>query len=73
MNLSPTTMADSASPLYIFFSSAKSEFVRFIEYMLEDKVGNWQAFENATRIVVNVSASYWDKYEDIWFINSKKM
>ena len=66
-------MADSASPLYIFFSSAKSEFVRFIEYMLEDKVGNWQAFENATRIVVNVSASYWDKYEDIWFINSKKM
>lgn len=73
MNLSPTTMADSASPLYIFFSSAKSEFVRFIEYMLEDKVGNWQAFENATRIVVNVSASYRDKYEDIWFINSKKM
>ena len=66
-------MAGSASPLYIFFSSAKSEFVRFIEYMLEDKVGNWQAFENATRIVVNVSASYWDKYEDIWFINSKKM
>ncbi|URL01227.1 hypothetical protein L4F91_06695 [Avibacterium sp. 20-126] len=51
-------------PPYIFFSSTKSEFVRFIEYMQEDKVDNWQVFENATRIVVNASASYSGKYED---------
>lgn len=51
-------------PPYIFFSSTKSEFVRFIEYMQEDKVDNWQAFENAMKIVVNTSASYVGKYED---------
>ena len=73
MNSSPTAMAGSASPLYIFFSSAKSEVVRFIEYMLEDKADNWQAFEKAIRIVVNVSVSYRSNYEDIWFINSNKM
>lgn len=38
--------------------------MRFIEYMIEDKVDNWQAFENAKRIVVNASASYSGKYED---------
>ncbi|ORC36397.1 hypothetical protein BES36_005930 [Haemophilus quentini] len=51
-------------PPYIFFSSTKSEFVRFIEYMQEDKIDNWQAFDNAQRIVVNASASYSGKYED---------
>ena len=51
-------------PPYIFFSSTKSEFVRFIEYMQEDKVDNWQTFDNAQRIVVNASASYSGKYED---------
>ena len=51
-------------PPYIFFSSTKSEFVRFIKYMQEDKVDNWQAFDNAQRIVVNASASYSGKYED---------
>lgn len=66
-------MAGSASPLYIFFSSAKSEFFLFIEYMLEDKADNWKVFENAIRIVVNISVSYRSNYEDIWFINSNKM
>ena len=51
-------------PPYVFFSSTKSEFVRFIEYMVEDKVDNWQTFDNAQRIVVNTSASYSGKYED---------
>ncbi len=51
-------------PPYIFFSSTKSEFIRFIEYMQEDKVDNWQAFEGAKRIVVNTSTSYSGKYED---------
>ena len=51
-------------PPYIFFSSTKSEFVRFIEYMVDDKVHNWQTFDNAERIVVNASASYSGKYED---------
>lgn len=34
-------------PPYIFFSSTKSEFVRFIEYIVDDKVNNWQSFNNA--------------------------
>lgn len=51
-------------PPYIFFSSTKSEFVRFIEYMQEDKVDNWQVFDGVKRIVVNASASYSGGYED---------
>lgn len=51
-------------PPYIFFSSTKSEFIRFIEYMIEDRKDNWQAFDGANRITVNASASYSGKYED---------
>ncbi|WP_025328924.1 hypothetical protein [Bibersteinia trehalosi] len=51
-------------PPYVFFSSTKSEFVRFIDAMVEDKWDNWQAFDDAQRIVVQTSASYNGKYED---------
>ena len=47
-----------------FFSSTKSEFMRFIEYMQEDNVDNWQAFDGVKRIVVKASASYSGGYED---------
>lgn len=49
---------------YVFFSSTKSEFIRFVNYMLEDKVDNWQAFENAKRITVNAKLNYQVAYED---------
>ncbi|MDG4947387.1 hypothetical protein NYR72_12435 [Actinobacillus equuli subsp. haemolyticus] len=51
-------------PPYVFFSSTKSEFIRFIDAMIEDKWDNWHAFEDYKRIAVNVSASYSGKYED---------
>ncbi|MCK9057903.1 hypothetical protein MY957_02990 [Haemophilus influenzae] len=51
-------------PPYVFFSSTKSEFIRFVNYMLEDKVDNWQAFENAKRITVNAKLNYQVAYED---------
>ncbi|MFD0966870.1 DNA adenine methylase [Seminibacterium arietis] len=51
-------------PPYIFFSSTKSEFVRFIEAMVADKWQNWQAFEGAERISVNASLNYQTRYED---------
>ncbi|AIZ78744.1 hypothetical protein [Actinobacillus equuli] len=51
-------------PPYIFFSSTKSEFIRFIDTAIEDKWNNWQAFDEYKRIVVHVSASYTGKYED---------
>ncbi|WP_249856101.1 hypothetical protein [Aggregatibacter actinomycetemcomitans] len=51
-------------PPYIFFSSTKSEFVRFIEYMCEDKVNNWQAFDGAQRITIKTNLNYQGQYED---------
>lgn len=51
-------------PPYIFFSSTKSEFVRFIEWVVESKSDNWQAFDNVTRISINTSTSYSGGYED---------
>ncbi|HHF3735813.1 TPA: hypothetical protein ACPOID_001858, partial [Haemophilus influenzae] len=51
-------------PPFIFFSSTKSEFIRFIEAMVEDKWDNWQVFNEVNRITVNASASYNGKYED---------
>ncbi|OOF59281.1 hypothetical protein [Rodentibacter myodis] len=51
-------------PPYIFFSSTKSEFIRFIDAMIEDKWQNWQEFESYERITLQTSASYIGKYED---------
>lgn len=51
-------------PPYIFFSSTKSEFIRFIEHLLETKSDNWQAFEGCKRIAVQAIVSYSGKYED---------
>ena len=51
-------------PPYIFFSSTKSEFVRFIEYMQQDKVDNWQAFDGAQRVAIKTSLNYQGEYED---------
>ncbi|MGX2947335.1 hypothetical protein [Frederiksenia canicola] len=51
-------------PPYIFFSSTKSEFVRFVEYMREVKMDNWQSFEGAQREVVKATLNYQVRYED---------
>ncbi|HDR1278056.1 TPA: hypothetical protein QB215_000446 [Pasteurella multocida] len=51
-------------PPFIFFSSTKSEFIRFLDYTQEDRVDNWRTFEGYKRIIVNTSASYSGKYED---------
>ena len=51
-------------PPYIFFSSTKSEFIRFIEYMQENKVDNWQAFDNSKRIAIKTNLNYQGEYED---------
>lgn len=57
-------LIDLTRPPYLFFSSTKSEFIRFIDYLVEDKVKNWQSFEHAKRIAINTSTSYSGKYED---------
>ncbi|GAB1669234.1 hypothetical protein Mh1962_00390 [Mannheimia haemolytica] len=49
---------------YIFFSSTKSEFVRFVDFMVSEKKDNWQTFENAKWIKVKASLNYQSTYED---------
>lgn len=51
-------------PPFIFFSSTKSEFIRFVEAMVADKWDNWQAFDGYKRVVVNAAVSYAGRYED---------
>lgn len=43
---------------------AISEFVRYVDAMIDDKWDNWQAFQDYERIIVNTSTSYSGKYED---------
>lgn len=57
-------LIDLTKPPYVFFSSTKSEFIRFIEYKVGSQQGNWQAFEGAKRLVVNAALNYQVKYED---------
>ena len=51
-------------PPYIFFSSTKSEFIRYLDYMQECKTDSWQAFDGYERIVVKASTSKDGAYED---------
>lgn len=51
-------------PPYIFFSSTKSEFIRFIDAMVTDKWDNWEVFDAYHCITINASASYNGRYED---------
>lgn len=51
-------------PPYIFFSSTKSEFVRFIEYMQEVKMDNWQSFDGIQRKAIKAALNYQVQYED---------
>ena len=51
-------------PPYIFFSSTKSEFIRYLDYMQESQTDNWESFEGYERIVVKASASKDGIYED---------
>ncbi|QZP15728.1 hypothetical protein [Avibacterium paragallinarum] len=57
-------LIDLTRPPYVFFSSTKSEFVRFIAYMVQAKKDNWQAFDGAERIVLQTSLNYQVSYED---------
>ena len=52
------------NPPYIFFSSTKSEFIRYLNYMQESKINNWETFEGYKRITVKASTSKDGIYED---------
>ncbi|UXN35520.1 hypothetical protein N8E86_04790 [Avibacterium paragallinarum] len=57
-------LIDLTRPPYVFFSSTKSEFVRFIAYMVQAKKDNWQAFDGTERIVLQTSLNYQVSYEN---------
>ncbi|MFZ7277002.1 hypothetical protein ACLS0F_06965 [Avibacterium endocarditidis] len=57
-------LIDLTRPPYVFFSSTKSEFVRFIEYMTQAKKDNWQAFDGAERVTIKAALNYQVQYED---------
>ena len=57
-------LVNLTKPPYIFFSSTKSEFIRYLDYMQESKTDNWKAFEDYERIVVKASASKDGVYQD---------
>ncbi|MFZ7107924.1 hypothetical protein [Avibacterium avium] len=57
-------LIDLTRPPYVFFSSTKSEFVRFIEYLTRAKKDNWQAFDNAERMTIKAGLNYQVQYED---------
>ena len=49
---------------FIFFSSTKSEFVRFLNWLIENKGQNWEEFVDTKKITVKAIANYCVKYED---------
>ncbi|PXZ39484.1 hypothetical protein DM482_03995 [Avibacterium paragallinarum] len=57
-------LIDLTRPPYAFFSSTKSEFVRFIEYMVQAKKDNWQTFDKAERVTIKAALNYQVQYED---------
>ncbi|MFU2059810.1 hypothetical protein ACLSZY_09355 [Avibacterium volantium] len=57
-------LIDLTRPPYVFFSSTKSEFVRFIEYMVQAKKDNWKTFDKAERVTIKAALNYQVQYED---------
>lgn len=57
-------LAHLTRPPYLFFSSTKSELVRFIDYVIERKSDNWQTFDGAQRIAINATLNHNNGYED---------
>lgn len=51
-------------PPYIFFSSTKSEFIRFIDYLVENQLDNYESFVRIKKIVTNVHLNHQTVYED---------
>lgn len=49
---------------FIFFSASKSEFIRFIDYLIEYKLGNYTDFENYERITEKGVTGKTCVYED---------
>ena len=61
-------LADNIKPPFVFFSSTKSELPAYVDYVCNTKTGNWQAWTNCQKVVVNARLNYNTAYEDnmVW-------
>jgi len=57
-------LADKIKPPFVFFSSTKSELPAYVDYICHTKTGNWQAWANCQKVVVNARLNYQTVYED---------
>lgn len=57
-------LADNIKPPFVFFSSTKSELLAYVDYVCRAKTGNWQAWANCQKVVVNARLNYQTAYED---------
>ena len=57
-------LADKIKPPFVFFSSTKSELPAYVDYVCSTKTGNWQAWKDCQKVVVNARLNYQTAYED---------
>ena len=57
-------LADNIKPPFVFFSSTKSELPAYVDYVCCEKVGNWQAWKDCQKAVVNARLNHQAGYED---------
>ena len=58
------TLVDLTRPPFLFFSSTKSEFIRFMNYQVANKKEGWQHFNNAQCISINAKPNHSTAYKD---------
>ncbi|VEJ09757.1 hypothetical protein [Actinobacillus delphinicola] len=51
-------------PPYLFFSSTKSEFIRFIDFITENQLDNYESFMDIKKIVAKAQLNHQTVYED---------
>lgn len=58
------TMMEMVHVPFIIFYSTKLEIVNYINFLIEQKRGNYEVFSNCQRISINACLNYSAKYQD---------
>lgn len=61
-------LMDLVRPPFVFFSSTKSEFIGYLDYIKENKPTDWQRLGGYERFILQVKVNHKNGYEDnmIW-------
>lgn len=51
-------------PPFVFFSSTRSEFIDYLDFMIETRQAGWERFANYQKISIRTSLNKTTKYED---------